>query len=62
MISDSTTRSDTVWFTTKGQVVIPLRLRKEFHIEDGTRAVVEVWCEKADGTKTIVGTASALEL
>jgi N-terminal half of MaoC dehydratase/MaoC like domain len=27
-----------------------------------TRAVLEVWCEKADGTKTIVGTASALEL
>jgi hypothetical protein len=27
-----------------------------------TRAAVEVWCEKADGTKTIVGTASALEL
>lgn len=27
-----------------------------------TRAVVEVWCEKADGTKTIVGTASALDL
>jgi acyl dehydratase len=27
-----------------------------------TRAEVEVWCEKADGTKTIVGTASALEL
>jgi hypothetical protein len=26
------------------------------------RAVVEIWCEKADGTKTIVGTASALEL
>jgi AbrB family looped-hinge helix DNA binding protein len=32
--------SETVWFTTKGQVVIPLRLRKEFHIEEGTRAVV----------------------
>ncbi len=32
--------SDTVWFTTKGQVVIPRRLRKEFQIEDGTRAVV----------------------
>ncbi len=31
---------DTVWFTTKGQVVIPLRLRKLFHIEDGTRAIV----------------------
>jgi acyl dehydratase len=26
------------------------------------RAMVEVWCEKADGTKTIVGTASAIEL
>jgi AbrB family looped-hinge helix DNA binding protein len=32
--------SDTVRFTTKGQVVIPLRLRKEFNIEEGTRAVV----------------------
>jgi len=26
-----------------------------------TRAEVEVWCEKSDGTKTIVGTASAIE-
>jgi AbrB family looped-hinge helix DNA binding protein len=34
-------RTDTVWFTTKGQVVIPRRLRQEFHIEEGTRAVVE---------------------
>jgi AbrB family looped-hinge helix DNA binding protein len=33
--------SDTVWFTTKGQVVIPARLRREFHIEEGTRAVVQ---------------------
>jgi len=32
---------DTVWFTTKGQVVIPLRLRKQFDIEDGTKAVVQ---------------------
>ena len=32
--------SDTVWFTTKGQVVIPLRLRKQFHIDEGTRAIV----------------------
>lgn len=31
---------DSVWFTTKGQVVIPKRLRKLFHIEDGTRAIV----------------------
>src|SRR5258708_6299728 len=34
------TRSDNVWFTTKGQVVIPLWMRKEFHIEEGSRAVV----------------------
>ncbi|MCC6574619.1 MAG: AbrB/MazE/SpoVT family DNA-binding domain-containing protein [Planctomycetes bacterium] len=32
---------DGVRFSSKGQVVIPLRLRKLFHIEDGTRAVVE---------------------
>jgi AbrB family looped-hinge helix DNA binding protein len=36
-----TEKADTVWFTTKGQVVIPLRLRKQFHIENGTRAVVQ---------------------
>ena len=34
-------KSDTIRFTTKGQVVIPRWLRKEFHIEDGTRAVVQ---------------------
>ena len=27
-----------------------------------TRAEIEAWCEKSDGTKTIVGSASALEL
>jgi len=27
-----------------------------------SRAEVEVWCDKADGTKTVVGTASAIEL
>jgi acyl dehydratase len=27
-----------------------------------TRAEVEVWCEKTDGTATVVGTASAVEL
>jgi antitoxin PrlF len=36
-----TERANAVWFTTKGQVVIPLRLRKQFHIEDGTKAIVE---------------------
>ncbi|MBM3859726.1 MAG: AbrB/MazE/SpoVT family DNA-binding domain-containing protein [Verrucomicrobia bacterium] len=33
-------KTDSVWFTTKGQVVIPMRLRKLFRIEDGTRAIV----------------------
>ncbi len=37
---NTTAQSDTVRFTTKGQVVIPLRLRKLYHIEDGTRAIV----------------------
>jgi AbrB family looped-hinge helix DNA binding protein len=37
---NTTNQTDTVWFTTRGQVVIPLRLRKQFHIEDGTRAIV----------------------
>ena len=34
-------KTDAVWFTTKGQVVIPAWLRKQFNIEDGTKAVVE---------------------
>jgi AbrB family looped-hinge helix DNA binding protein len=32
---------DTVYFSIKGQVVIPRRLRQEFEIEEGTRAYVE---------------------
>ena len=36
-----TTKADAVWFTTKGQVVIPAWLRKQFHIEEGTKAVVQ---------------------
>lgn len=36
----ATNDSESVWFTTKGQIVIPRRFRKEFHIEEGTRAVV----------------------
>jgi bifunctional DNA-binding transcriptional regulator/antitoxin component of YhaV-PrlF toxin-antitoxin module len=36
----TTTKTDSIRFTTRGQVVIPLWLRKEFHIEDGTRAFV----------------------
>ena len=35
------TSPESVWFTTKGQVVIPLRLRKQYHIEEGTKAVIE---------------------
>jgi AbrB family looped-hinge helix DNA binding protein len=37
----TTEKPDTVSFTTKGQVVIPLRLRKQFEIEEGTKAVVQ---------------------
>ena len=36
-----TTKTDSVWFTTKGQVVIPSWLRKQFDIENGTKAVVQ---------------------
>jgi AbrB family looped-hinge helix DNA binding protein len=36
-----TEKPEAVWFTTKGQVVIPLRLRKQFDIVDGTKAVVQ---------------------
>ncbi len=35
------TRTDTVCFSVKGQVVIPRWLRKEFEIEEGTRAYVQ---------------------
>jgi AbrB family looped-hinge helix DNA binding protein len=33
-------KADTIYFTVKGQVVIPRRLRKEFEIAPGTRALV----------------------
>jgi len=36
-----TSKTDSVRFTSKGQVVIPAWLRKQFHIEDGTKAVVQ---------------------
>ena len=35
------TKAESVYFSIKGQVVIPQRLRKEFEIEEGTRALVE---------------------
>lgn len=35
------------------------KLREELPEGDKVRAVCDVWCEKSDGTKTIVGTASA---
>ena len=35
-----TLKPDTVSFGTKGQVVIPRRLRREFEIEVGTKATV----------------------
>jgi AbrB family looped-hinge helix DNA binding protein len=40
-IMKATLKADAVWFTTKGQVVIPAWLRKQFQIEDGTKAMVE---------------------
>ena len=43
---NTTIKTDAVWFTTKGQVVIPAWLRKQFNIEDGTKAVVQA---TADG-------------
>jgi AbrB family looped-hinge helix DNA binding protein len=36
-----TEKTDTVSFTVKGQVVIPRRIRREFEIESGTKAVVQ---------------------
>ena len=38
---NAATKLDTVYFSIKGQVVIPRRLRKEFEIEEGTRAYVQ---------------------
>ena len=38
---NAATKTESVYFSTKGQVVIPRRLRKEFEIEEGTRAYVE---------------------
>jgi AbrB family looped-hinge helix DNA binding protein len=38
---NTTMKTGAVWFTTKGQVVIPMWLRRQFEIEDGTKAVVQ---------------------
>jgi AbrB family looped-hinge helix DNA binding protein len=35
-------QTETVQFTSKGQIVIPARFRREFQIEDGTKASVIV--------------------
>ena len=39
-IMNPTSKTDTVSFTVKGQVVIPRWLRKDFEINEGTRAIV----------------------
>jgi AbrB family looped-hinge helix DNA binding protein len=36
----TTDKTHTVYFSTKGQVVIPRRLRQELEIEEGTKAIV----------------------
>jgi AbrB family looped-hinge helix DNA binding protein len=41
----TTLRNDAVLFSVKGQVVIPRWLRKEYHIEEGTRAIVQATSE-----------------
>jgi len=38
---NAATRPEMVYFSIKGQVVIPRRLRREFEIEEGTRAYVQ---------------------
>ncbi|MGP8238798.1 MAG: AbrB/MazE/SpoVT family DNA-binding domain-containing protein [Limisphaerales bacterium] len=35
------TKPDSVCFSVKGQIVIPRHIRKEFEIEEGTRAYVQ---------------------
>jgi AbrB family looped-hinge helix DNA binding protein len=35
-----TLKTETVQFTTKGQIVIPASFRREFQIQDGTKASV----------------------
>ena len=45
MTVSATSKTDAVWFTTKGQVVIPAWLRKQFRIENGTKAVVQATAE-----------------
>ena len=39
-VMDTATKTDTVYFSIKGQVVIPRWLRRQFEIEEGTRAHV----------------------
>jgi len=41
----ATPKTDSVLFTTKGQVVIPVWLRRQFGIEEGTRASVTATAE-----------------
>jgi AbrB family looped-hinge helix DNA binding protein len=41
----ATHATDAVCFSVKGQIVIPRRLRREFGIEAGTRAIVQATSE-----------------
>ena len=40
VVMNQATKTELVYFSVKGQVVIPRRLRKEFEIEEGTRAYI----------------------
>jgi AbrB family looped-hinge helix DNA binding protein len=37
----ATRAADSVRFTSKGQIVIPAKLRRQFNIQEGTRAIIE---------------------
>ncbi len=39
-IMNTMAKADCVCFTTKGQLVIPAWIRRQYHIERGTRAIV----------------------
>ncbi len=58
MTMQRTLKKDSVSFTTKGQIVIPAWLRKQFQIEDGTKAVVQA---TADGILLTPVTAALIK-
>jgi bifunctional DNA-binding transcriptional regulator/antitoxin component of YhaV-PrlF toxin-antitoxin module len=52
-------KTDSVRFTAGGQIVIPVWLRKQFHIRDGTTAVVQATPKASCYARKPVGPSSA---